>query len=106
MKRIAWESLDARERTQALRRPAQQASAGTSAAVAALIDEVRARGDAAVRFWAIVGLRVAFPKDEALLEDLYDAMDDVDVAVRIETAAWMADFSSRQNTAACCGGFR
>lgn len=49
MKRIAWESLDARERTQALRRPAQQASAGTSAAVAALIDEVRARGDAAVR---------------------------------------------------------
>ena len=31
MKRIAWESLDARERTQALRRPAQQASAGTSA---------------------------------------------------------------------------
>jgi arylsulfatase A-like enzyme len=52
-------------------------------------------GDAAVRFWAIVGLRVAFPKDEALLEDLYDAMDDVDVAVRIETAAWMADFSEK-----------
>ena len=49
MKRVAWSSLDERERTQALRRPAQQASAGTTAAVAALIDEVRARGDAAVR---------------------------------------------------------
>jgi arylsulfatase A-like enzyme len=52
-------------------------------------------GDAAVRFWAIVALRVAFPKDEALLEELYDAMDDVDVAVRIETAAWMAEVSEK-----------
>jgi len=52
-------------------------------------------GDAAVRFWAIVALRVAFPKDEELLEELYDAMDDVDVAVRIETAHWMADVSEK-----------
>lgn len=52
-------------------------------------------GDAAVRFWAIVALRHAFPKNEVLLEELYDSMDDVDVAVRIETAAWMADVSEK-----------
>lgn len=52
-------------------------------------------GDAAVRFWAIVALREAFPKDEALLEELYDSIDDVDVAVRIEAAAWMADASEK-----------
>lgn len=57
--------------------------------------ELARDGDAAVRFWAIVALRVAFPKDEALLEELYDAMDDVDVAVRIEAASWMADVSEK-----------
>lgn len=49
MRRVSWNSLDVRERAQVLRRPAQHASAGTSVAVAALIDEVRARGDSAVR---------------------------------------------------------
>lgn len=49
MKRVSWSSLDASERAQALRRPAQQASADTRAAVAALIAEVCARGDAALR---------------------------------------------------------
>lgn len=49
MKRVSWNSLDARERALALRRPAQRASADTTTAVAALIEEVRARGDAAVR---------------------------------------------------------
>ncbi|GAB3754551.1 histidinol dehydrogenase [Lysobacter olei] len=49
MKQVAWSALSAPERTQALRRPAQQASVGTAAAVAALIDDVRARGDATVR---------------------------------------------------------
>lgn len=52
-------------------------------------------GDAAVRFWAIVALREAFPKEEDLLEELFDAMDDVDVAVRIEMAAWMAEVSEK-----------
>ncbi|KGM54840.1 histidinol dehydrogenase [Lysobacter daejeonensis GH1-9] len=49
MKRVSWSSLDASERVQALRRPAQQASADTRTAVATLIEEVRARGDVAVR---------------------------------------------------------
>ena len=49
MNRVSWSLLDARERVQVLRRPAQQASAGTGAVVASLIEEVRARGDAAVR---------------------------------------------------------
>ena len=59
-----------------------------------LIDLVH-DGDAAVRFWGIIGLRHAFPKDEALLEEIYDLMDDVNVAVRIETAAWMAEVSGK-----------
>lgn len=50
-------------------------------------------GDDAVRFWGIIGLRSAFPRDKALLEDLYDSMDDVSVAVRLEMAAWMAEAS-------------
>lgn len=57
--------------------------------------ELARDGDAAVRFWAIVALREAFPNDEALLEELYDSIDDVDVAVRIEAAAWMADASEK-----------
>lgn len=57
--------------------------------------ELARDGDAAVRFWAIVALREAFPKDEALLEELYDSIDDVDVAVRIEAASWMADVSEK-----------
>ena len=50
-------------------------------------------GDDAVRFWGVMGLRHAFPQDKALLEDLYDSMDDVSVAVRLEMAAWMAEVS-------------
>lgn len=57
--------------------------------------ELARDGDAAVRFWAIVALREAFPKDEALLEELYDSIDDVDVAVRIEMAQWMAEVSEK-----------
>ncbi|TWI11936.1 histidinol dehydrogenase [Aerolutibacter ruishenii] len=49
MNRVAWNSLTAPERAQALRRPAQQVGARTREAVATLLDQVRARGDAAVR---------------------------------------------------------
>ncbi len=52
-------------------------------------------GDAAVRFWTILALRQAYPKDKDLLEEIYDSMDDVDEAVRIEAAAWMADVSDK-----------
>lgn len=57
-------------------------------------------GDPAVRFWGIVGLRHAFPQDEALLEELYDSMDDIAPSIRIETAAWMAEVSSQHRTEA------
>lgn len=57
-------------------------------------------GDDAVRFWGVVGLRHAFPTDKALLEDLYDSMDDISVAVRLEMAAWMADASDEHRSEA------
>lgn len=59
MKRVVWKVLDAQQRAQVLRRPAQQASAETTAAVAALVGDVRARGDAAVRELALRFDRVA-----------------------------------------------
>ncbi|QDI03175.1 histidinol dehydrogenase [Xanthomonas cerealis pv. cerealis] len=49
MNRLEWNSLDAQARTQALTRPAQTVAAQTRAAVAQLLDEVRGRGDAALR---------------------------------------------------------
>lgn len=52
-------------------------------------------GDDAIRFWGIIGLRHAFPEDQDLLEELYDSMDDISVAVRLEMAAWMADVSEK-----------
>jgi arylsulfatase A-like enzyme len=52
-------------------------------------------GDAAIRYWGIIGLRHAFSGDQDLLEELYDSMDDISVAVRIEMAAWMADVSEK-----------
>ncbi|OAX53647.1 histidinol dehydrogenase [Xanthomonas graminis] len=49
MNRLDWNSLDAQARAQALTRPAQTVAAQTRAAVAQLLDEVRSRGDAALR---------------------------------------------------------
>ena len=49
MNRLEWNSLDAQARTQALTRPAQTVAAQTRAAVAQLLDDVRSRGDAALR---------------------------------------------------------
>ncbi|CTP86558.1 histidinol dehydrogenase [Xanthomonas graminis] len=49
MNRLDWNSLDAQARMQALTRPAQTVAAQTRAAVAQLLDEVRSRGDAALR---------------------------------------------------------
>ncbi len=57
-------------------------------------------GDDAIRFWGVIGLRFAFPQDEAILEERYDLMDDVSVAVRIEMAAWMAEVSEKNRTEA------
>ncbi len=47
--RLQWPALDAAARGRALRRPAQVDGAQTAAAVAALIEEVRVGGDAALR---------------------------------------------------------
>ncbi|UYB50598.1 histidinol dehydrogenase [Xanthomonas sp. AM6] len=49
MNRLEWNSLDAQARTQALTRPAQTVAAQTRAAVAQLLEDVRGRGDAALR---------------------------------------------------------
>ncbi|WP_369938881.1 histidinol dehydrogenase [Xanthomonas medicagonis] len=49
MNRLDWNSLDAQARTQALTRPAQTVAAQTRAAVTQLLDDVRGRGDAALR---------------------------------------------------------
>lgn len=49
MNRLDWNSLDAQARTQALTRPAQTVAAQTRTAVAQLLEDVRGRGDAALR---------------------------------------------------------
>lgn len=49
MNRLDWNSLDAQARTQALTRPAQTVAAQTRASVAQLLEDVRSRGDAALR---------------------------------------------------------
>lgn len=46
---LAWSKLDAAAQAQALTRPVQTVAAQTRSAVAALIDEVRTRGDQALR---------------------------------------------------------
>lgn len=49
MKRIEWKALDDRQQREALRRPSQQAGAAVTASVTALIEDVIARGDVALR---------------------------------------------------------
>jgi len=49
MRRVDWRLLDSRTQSQLLRRPAQLTSSTTASAVAAIIDEVRDSGDAALR---------------------------------------------------------
>ena len=49
MRRIEWNGIDEVQRRDVLRRPAQRAAAGVAATVAALIEDVIARGDAALR---------------------------------------------------------
>ena len=49
MKRIDWAGLDAAAKREALQRPVQQVAEDTRTAVAALLTQVRERGDAALR---------------------------------------------------------
>ncbi|HEY5850204.1 MAG TPA: histidinol dehydrogenase [Lysobacter sp.] len=53
MRREDWSRLGDAERAQLLRRPAQRTSAVTATAVAAIIEEVRDNGDAALRAFAL-----------------------------------------------------
>lgn len=49
MNRVIWNSLDAAQREATLRRPVQEVAGRTRTAVAALLEDVRARGDDALR---------------------------------------------------------
>jgi len=49
MNRVIWNSLDADQREATLRRPVQEVAGRTRTAVAALLEDVRARGDDALR---------------------------------------------------------
>lgn len=93
MRRLNWSDAAPAERTQALRRPAQQAADAITTAVAALIRDVRARGDEALRELTtrLDGVSIdAFEIDAdaiteaitALPQSLRDAIDDA--ADRIE----------------------
>ncbi|MDQ1093392.1 histidinol dehydrogenase [Xanthomonas sacchari] len=49
MNRLEWSALDAQERTQALTRPVQRVADQTRSAVAQVLEDVRSRGDIALR---------------------------------------------------------
>lgn len=62
--------------------------------------ELTESGDDAIRFWGVIGLRHLAPDDASLHERLYDRMDDISPAVRIEMAFWMAEHSETHRQAA------
>jgi histidinol dehydrogenase len=93
MRRLKWSDLGAADREEALRRPAQQAGEEVSRTVAALLAEVRAGGDAALRaiterFDGIALERFEVSEEElaaaaaALPASLRDAIDEA--ATRIQ----------------------
>jgi histidinol dehydrogenase len=109
MKMLDWNALDADERALVLRRPAQRDDAARVAAVAAIVAEVRARGDDALRdlttrldgctLQSLQATPQEFAAAEAALpEALKDAIDEARArierfhracmagAVRVETA--------------------
>jgi N-sulfoglucosamine sulfohydrolase len=51
--------------------------------------------NAADRYWAVVGLRVAFPNDTELHDVAADHLSDTAADVRIEAASWLAEASSQ-----------
>ena len=94
MKRLDWNALSVAEQADALRRPSQVTAAGTTAAVARLIDDVRARGDAELRELTLrfdgvelARLQVADAEIDAAAAQLTPALRAAidDAASRIET---------------------
>ena len=53
MRRIDWSSLDAAGRREALARPARRTAGDVTDAVRRIMDDVQARGGAAVADWAM-----------------------------------------------------
>jgi len=91
MEVLAWSELDASQRHLALRRPAQVAAAGTTTAVASLIEQVRATGDDALR---ALGRRF----DGVELDDFevrQSALDAAQAAVSPELLAAIDDAATR-----------
>lgn len=82
MRRADWNRLDAAERAQLLRRPAQRTSAVTTTAVAAIIDEVRDNGDAALRAFALRFDGVALDDLRVGADELRAAVDGLPAALR------------------------
>ena len=57
--------------------------------------ELTRSGDAAVRYWGLVGLRFAHRDDADLHDLLSHLMADYDATVRIEAASWFAEASDK-----------
>ncbi|MEO0415820.1 MAG: sulfatase/phosphatase domain-containing protein, partial [Verrucomicrobiota bacterium] len=57
-------------------------------------------GDESVRFWGVIGLRVAHGGDAEIHDRVVDHLEDVAGAVRIETAHWLAADSEKYHQAA------
>ena len=102
MRVIDWNTLDEQERRAALRRPASAAAADAADAVRAILDDVRLRGDVAIR--ALTRRFEGFdPEPLYVPERDKDAADTLALALRraIDTAyANIRRFHERQGLAA------
>ena len=56
--------------------------------------------DPAIRYWAIIGMRVDFARDAELHKVVSEHLDDLSPDVRIEAAAWLAESSEKYRAAA------
>lgn len=82
MKRIDWAALDGAARIRALERPRRSGGAPIRAEVAAILDDVRTRGDAAVREATRRFDRVEISDIEVSPDEIADATERVDDSLR------------------------
>ncbi len=101
MRRADWRVLDARAQAQLLRRPVQLTSITTASAVTAIIEEVRDRGDAALRAFGarfdgielddfIVGEGELDAAQSGLTQALRDAIDEAAERIAVFHRAGMS----------------